>query len=521
MAFDTDLILFSQFFSGNPDAHGKYLPPPPNEIKTGEKIKGSNSTVREFVERSLYEKHLRGQVGLGIVPLNKTLVKFIAIDIDIYNDTHIKKIVDTVYKNKLPLLPFKSKSGGIHLYSFFRDFVVFTKIKDSIMELLPVLQAKKGTEVFPKQKKLKDTDFGNWINIPYFNYENTRQYLIAPDFSAIPFSEALAVIDKSRMTDDEFIFYVNELPLSDAPPCLQAIYFDGNIDHRNEYLFNMAVYLKAKVGDDFDVQLHEMNNMLLDPLDEKELNDTIIQSHKKRDYSYKCQTYPCANFCNKDLCKERKYGLGNEEVNDFSFEDLIQYNTDPPYYHWFINGKLLEFYSESDMLNQNKFQELCVRRLHKCPNRLKDTTWKRIINRALSHMTVKEIEPADDLSVSSMFKFNLYEFFENRVEADNLGQVLFGRVFKDKATNNYVFRINTLSDFLTQRNFKGLKVAEMRDKLSRMGAVSTRIYIDKNNKQARVWTLPFTALEELKIHIEGGLEIDFSNYERPSRNELY
>lgn len=521
MAFDTDLILFSQFFSGNPDAHGKYLPPPPSEVKEGEKVKGSNSTVRGFVERSLYERHLRGQVGLGIVPLNKTLVKFIAIDIDIYNDIHIKKIVDTVYKNKLPLLPFKSKSGGIHLYSFFKEFVTYTKINDAIKELLPVLQAKKGTEIFPKQKKLKDTDFGNWINIPYFNFEKTRQYLIAPDFSPVPFSEALSIIDKSRMTDDEFIFYVNELPLSDAPPCLQAIYFDGNIDGRNEYLFNMAVYLKAKIGEDFDAQLHEMNNMLLEPLDEKELVSTIIQSHKKKDYSYKCQSYPCADFCNKDLCKERKYGLGNDEINDFSFEDLIQYNTEPPYYHWFINGKLLEFYSETDILNQNKFQELCVRKLHKCPNRLKDATWKRILNRALLHMTVKEIEPDADLSIGSIFKFHLYEFFENRTLAENLGQILTGWVYKDKEANIYIFRIETLSNFLLQKNFKGLKVSEMRDRLSRMGAVSTRIYIDKNNKNPRVWTLPLSALEDLKIHVEGGLNIDMDNYERPSRNEVY
>jgi hypothetical protein len=136
-------------------------------------------------------------------------------------------------------------------------------------------------------------------------------------------------------------------------------------------------------------------------------------------------------------------------------------------------------------------------------------------------MTVKEIESSDDLSVVAMFKFNLYEFFENRTCADNLGHILTGRVFKNTTDSIYIFRIDTLADFLTQKNFKGLKLAEMRDRLTRMGAVSTRIYIDKNNKNTRVWTLPFAALEELKINVEGGLEIDFTTYERPSRNELY
>ena len=55
-------------------------------------------------------------------------VSFGAVDIDIYDDPkELKRIVSTLYELNLPIVPCYSKSGGLHLYLFFK-----TKAKGSL-----------------------------------------------------------------------------------------------------------------------------------------------------------------------------------------------------------------------------------------------------------------------------------------------------------------------------------------------------------------------------------------------------
>ena len=50
------------------------------------------------------------------------MVKFGTIDIDSkdYKDFSIKKYLDIIKEYDLPLIPVKSKSGGLHLYLFLK-----------------------------------------------------------------------------------------------------------------------------------------------------------------------------------------------------------------------------------------------------------------------------------------------------------------------------------------------------------------------------------------------------------------
>ena len=82
-------------------------------------------------------------------------VSFGAVDIDIYDDPkELKRIVSTLYELNLPIVPCYSKSGGLHLYLFFK-----TKAKGSLAikylkHVNKILKAK-SKEIFPKQEKLK------------------------------------------------------------------------------------------------------------------------------------------------------------------------------------------------------------------------------------------------------------------------------------------------------------------------------------------------------------------------------
>lgn len=511
---NNDYFLFQEIFSGNPSGFGQHQPFQ-GDLKEGEKSRGKSWTVKEPITFEKYKKHLEGQIGLGVVPLKESKVKFAVIDIDNYNQKFIKNMIEKVYHNRLPFLPFLSKSGGLHLYLFFTEFVEFSKIKNGILEFLPVLGLKQNIEIFPKQKKLKDPQIGNWINLPYFNCKGSKQVLIGKDLKPLSLEAALKTIKQASLSLSDFAMALSNLYLNDAPPCIQNIYYNEDTAQRNEFLFNAAVYLKSKYTEDFEYELKELNNSMTRPLEEKELEATIIKSHRQRDYCYKCTQPPCSEFCAKELCKKRKYGISSEEISELSFEDFIQYTSDPPYYEWVVNGKALTFYQENDIIKQDRFRELCFRELHILPSRLKEATWTNIINRALKNIIIKTIALEDDISPGSMFLFNLHDFLENRVHAENLSQILIDRVYKEKENQVYIFKSKNLVDFLfIQKGFRLFKTTEIQSRLKRMGATVDRIYLDKTNKGVRVWKLPFKVVDELKVDIKNGLSIDFSNLDK-------
>lgn len=511
--------LFQEIFTGNINAYGQHTPS--KNLKPNEKDIGKNWTVKEELTIKQYVNHINGNICLGLIPINdKNEIKFAVIDIDNYNENYVKKLVNKIHINNLPILPFRSKSGGLHLYLFFKSFIQYSKVKEFVKEFIPILALNKEVEIFPKQANLNKTKVGNWINLPYFNANNTKQYLINEDFKPVEFSKALTVIKENMVTEEKISSYFEGVDLNDAPPCLQSILFEKDTDKRNDFLFNLAVYLKSKYGEDFKYELYKYNKELLRPLKNKEIDDTIIKSHKKRDYSYKCNNLPLNEYCLKEVCKNRKYGLGSDEISELSFEDFIQHKTDPPYYEWIVNGISLYFFDETDIINQAKFRALCFRELHILPIRLKDETWTKIINRALKNIIVQESSNEDDISPGSIFLNNLYDFLERRVQAENLNQILIDRVFKDVEQKIYIFKGKNLIDYLfIQKGFRYFRVTEIHNRLKRIGATNERKYLDKNNKNERVWILPFKAIETLKHHIDEGFEINFTKIKEKQSNE--
>ena len=122
------------------------------------------------------KKENKGYIDWGLImpPLDEEgNVSFGAVDIDIYDDPkELKRIVSTLYELNLPIVPCYSKSGGLHLYLFFK-----TKAKGSLAikylkHVNKILKAK-SKEIFPKQEKLKWNEkkkkyaVGNGILLPY------------------------------------------------------------------------------------------------------------------------------------------------------------------------------------------------------------------------------------------------------------------------------------------------------------------------------------------------------------------
>jgi len=181
---------------------------------------------------------------VGVVPiLDDGTCWFSAIDFDNYNEFTVKRFVMDAKRSGFPFVWCKSKSGGAHLYTFFSEPANAAKVRAKLSDLARTLGYPK-IEIFPKQEQLDVSkgEVGNWINIPYFNSEMTQRY--AFDDRAQPIAEFEKFLDyaeSKRISPDDFDqlkVEAQEIPFSDAPPCIQAMAHNGVSDgERNKSMF--------------------------------------------------------------------------------------------------------------------------------------------------------------------------------------------------------------------------------------------------------------------------------------------
>lgn len=507
------VVDFVRTFSGNKKAYGVHIYKKLN-VK-GQKEEGENYTKTEELLDDYYTKHLEGKQGLGVIPIREdNKVLFSVIDIDEY-ENNVLRVVDMIYKGAMPIVPFRSKSGGLHAYIFYKEPIIAQSAINYTKQFVQLLGLTDQTEIFPKQARLREEQVGNWINLPYYNAENTKQYLISQNHEALTLYEAMDYVKECKQSEENIKSYLETLPLADGPPCLQSIYNSGHTEYRNEYLFSLARYFKTKFGDDFEHKIVEANAQLDKPLPVSEVQRTIIATHKKKDYTYRCNAEPCVSLCNKTVCQSRKYGIGGDTVSNLSYEEFIQYVTDPPYYEWIVNGKSLKFYNELDIINQQAFRQLCFRELHILPGRLKDINWTNIINNALQNVIIRTVDAAEDVSPGSMFKEFLVEFLEKRAQAPIPEHIELDKVYKDEEKQSYIFKPKNLINFLFyQKQFRYYGQTEIQDRLRRLGGRPERYYINGSRKTVRCWSLPYKALLKFVEDEETEkFEVDFTGDE--------
>lgn len=510
-----ELQEFMEVFSGSQYNYGEHSY---GSVEESGKRKGSSWTVSNTpITVDNYRKHLEGEKGLGIVPIGENdKCRFGVIDIDIY-DMDFSLYIDAIDRFNLPLVPFKSKSGGLHIYIFFREETIASKTieilrKFSFLLALDTLVRNRknaNPEIFPKQLKLGKGEVGSWINLPYFNAEKTLSPALK-EGKELSLPEALIHISTKKTTITEAEEAIASLNYHDAPPCLQLLSIlnpTGAGSGRNNYLFSFGVYLKKKDEDFFEEKVLEINRGLLEPLDENEVQKTIISSLKKKDYVYRCKEDPCASFCNKKECKKREFGIGKDLGYFSSIESgqLYQYRSSSPYYEWEVRlqgqdtFKRLRFKSEEEIIRQDTFLKLCMRELYELPSKLKQTEWFNKVNTALKEIIVVNIEKEEDTSTFMMLRNLIVEFLTGRALAETKEQILAKRVYYEKSMNVYMFRIKDLTEFLfIQKRFTGYTPNELHGLLREMGVVLKKIRTE-NRKEVRVACMSLETIESTSI----------------------
>ena len=450
------------------DTFGEFKP---HAKQFSEKVTGSARTIKGTPTIERYQAHLEGKTGLGIVPLNSdSQCKFCVIDFDTYSDKARLDIISICNSNGLPFVPFLSKSGGLHLYLFMRDFVPASQVTNIVTRLitksgLTYIQREHGDpnatlEIFPKQTIHRNTTEaqGNWINLPYFDCRSNKTGMYS-DNSIASLEDAIehCVTLSDTLTLDYLEDLLKNLPNGQVPPCLQIIEAlqPTLTSNRNNYLFNLGIMLRKRYPNDFEHLLYQANANLKNPLDDSELASTIIASLTKDSatYTYRCSSSPSVDFCDKEECKTREFGIGGDQgyFSTLEYGRLFQIQATKPYYEWEIRTQgadfvLMRFDSEADLMYQERFRQLSVRFLHILPPKVKQEEWAAILAKALSDIQFKNVAPGEDDSPENIVKLFVTDFIAQRsINCKDIDQIQLKTCVSLTENEKPIFFINTFS----------------------------------------------------------------------------
>ncbi len=478
-------------FRGLGRAYGTYELAPVPKSKAKIKREGKALTVRGEVTKELWDEHFLGDCGLGIVPINDEGVSyFAAIDVDVY-PLDIAELEKKCRDLHLPLLPTRTKSGGAHLYLFLKDGARAELVRTKLEEWAGAL-GHGGCEIFPKQNALHSAeDVGNWINMPYFGYglnqETERYGLLAG--KPLSIEQYVEIAEKRSVTEEmlENIYphddtiKVDEDAFKEGPPCLQCLARTGfGEGMRNNGLFAVGVYLKKRFPDDWQQRLTAYNvNFMKPPLTDAEVK-TTQKALMRKEYSYTCNKAPLKQFCSRQVCTTREFGIGAGESWDLVIDkEVIKVLTDPPHYYITVNGVRMRMVME-EILSQTKFQLKCAQTIDYAPPMLPAGKWRGIINEWLNKSTKVEAPP--EASMKGELREHLEMFCQSQ-PAETRNEILVGRAFEEDGW--VYFKAAYFKQYLSQQKFSAFSGPELFATLRDMGMENHQFWIDKIN--ARVW----------------------------------
>tara|TARA_R110002051_G_scaffold159926_2_gene231394 strand:- start:2571 stop:4082 length:1512 start_codon:yes stop_codon:yes gene_type:complete len=486
--------IFSQLFRGSERAHGLFeIISNRNDGKKQGKaitIKTSGPTI------SLWEKHLSGDYGLGVIPINDdNNCYWGCIDVDVY-PLDLVELVVKIEKLKLPLVVCRSKSGGAHVFLFVSETVTAGEMQDKLREIAAGLGFG-GLEIFPKQREvLADRgDIGSWLNMPYFSGANSTRYGLSVKGKALTMENFLTFANTRKITPDQLYALKVETieDLEQGPPCLKILLKQGFPEGtRNNGLFNIAVYLKKSCPDKWESRLEEYNRKYLKPpLPAKEVL-ALIQQHKKKEYNYKCSDEPIRSYCNATKCKTCKFGVGNA-YNAPVFSSLAKLNTNPPLWFMSVNDKRLELTTEQ-LQNQTRFQRVCMETLNVMPPKVKEEKWQNLVQHLLEN-GLEIIDVSQDASIQGQFTELLEAFCNDLAQASTREEMLLGKPWTNEGKT--YFRLKDLIEYLQKHRFMDLKVNQIAARLQDLNA--EHIFFNIKGRGVNTWAIPAFLYEEPDI----------------------
>ena len=450
-------MKFKEIFEGNNSAFGQLI----LSGSTNEKGKADGKAFikRQPVTDNLWQDHIDG-VGpaLGVIPINENNdCRWGCIDVDVYNVDHLV-LMRNIKGLSFPLVTFRSKSGGAHLFLFASEFIPASLMQSKLKAMAEAL-GYAGSEIFPKQTEIlvDRGDTGNFLNLPYHGGVRGLRYAIKAGGQAASLEEFYSIYDEWSQTKQEIQnITVKEVKIEEAfqsgPPCLNTLAQDGfGEGSRNNALFNIAVYRKQADPDNWEDKLMADNQKYMDPpLSFSEVQQ-LIKSIGKRGYDkYRCKDQPICGVCNAAKCRTKKYGVGYEEEQMPELDTLTKIKSNPP--QWFLNvsGKRVELKTEQ-LHNPNLFAIAVLDQANVVSPIPKAQDWREVYLKTLMQK-LQEIEPLESLDPINQIVNLLYDFTVNRPAARTKDDILNKMSWTDEG--NTYFRMDDFYSFCKRNNWE-------------------------------------------------------------------
>lgn len=481
---------FFELFAGSDIAHGTFEIN--QEDRADGKKQGSAKVLRETTTLEMWEEHLKGGTGLGIIPISSdNTCRWGAIDVDSYTVNH-KELVEKLELSKVPAVVGRSKSGGAHIWVFVKEKVPAADMQRKMVELAAALGFA-DSEIFPKQTViLADRgDTGNFLNMPYHSGDRTVRYAFGSNQESLTSKEFIQYAKKNSFKSKESFskHQIDQGPLraesflEEGPPCLQHLCRQGFTEgSRNNALFNLGVYSRLFDEDNWESLIQKYNvDYLNPPLSHSEVG-LVIKQLKKKEYFYKCEDQPIKPFCNKEVCKTRKFGIGPAGISH-DLSSLTKIDGDPPIWILNVDEERVEL-STQGLISQSQFQKDCVAQINKFPVTVNQRAWQTRIQALLDNLTLVEVPP--DATLAGEFEDLLDSFCTERARGNEKEDILQGiSVWWD---HRVYFQVKDLRKHLTVNDFTHYTSNKVTLRLQELEAEKT--FWRVKGKGVHVWSLP-------------------------------
>ncbi len=502
---DSKIKRFSGLFVGNNRSFGVF-DPKTKKMRTEKFAPGPEQ----------YEKHVGGEVGLGIAPImDDGGCLFGVIDIDAHGDAPDIDLADlekVVKQNDLPLTICRSKSGGAHLYLFMTDPTPAKTVRRVLTKWAGLI-GYAGVEIFPKQDSLPESggerQLGNWINLCCFaaDSEGELRYCFEGG-KKVPFDYFLDLAESRRVKPATLIEKADG-EHAEAPPCIQKMIADGvGRGHRNEALYNIVIYLKKAFPETWKDKAFDINARVFEhPLTHTEAKKTIT-SAGRREYRYKCKEEPCRSVCNSSVCVKRQHGITPEEKGEMDlgkppeFTRLEKYTTDPVRWVLFVDETPVTM-STVELMDYRSVRKAVADGLTKIIAPMKNDKWEVMLCGLMEKAIIKEAP--EEASTYGFIRERLYEFFA-RTDLTSKGEdqedrkaLLLGSpvVQASKSGRMVYFRGSDFIDFLKKNRSEELKGSNLWMALRKIGVEHTKLRIDNN--VVSVWYAPLSDNDVIEL----------------------
>lgn len=222
-----------------------------------------------------FERHLEGEVSLGVSPLlEDDTVRWGAIDVDYYVDGDTEEQIKEAIKGHYCAV-FRTKSNGFHIYMFTEEPVPakqMVTVLEALRNRLPKKIRDNAREIFPKQTSIEDVRKNpSLINLPMFGNQRPLAFVmvgnqIATTNVIYKDPDELATFIKNKCTFKKNLWdniYERAKEVTKSRPIDSSTDYrePENAAGRNDYLMRVGASMRARGADMEDIRdtLRDLN----------------------------------------------------------------------------------------------------------------------------------------------------------------------------------------------------------------------------------------------------------------------